>query len=76
MTEVNEEEELIQKVDLAPFLAALIFEAGGSIDVNYETLVDINNDSNFIAMDMNDEGTVLTLRLVTESEIPEDVRPD
>lgn len=70
------EEEVVHKVDLAPFMAAILVEAGGSITINYETLVDVNADNNYIAMDMNEEGTIMTLHLVTESEVPEDVRND
>lgn len=59
-------------VDLAPFLAAIIEEAGGEVLIPYGTLLAQSGDKS-LTIDLVDDGHTLRLGLIDVKDIPEDV---
>lgn len=53
------------QIDLAPFLAALVEEAGGEVKIPYGVFANQTGDR-AIAIDIEDDGMTLVLRLVDE----------
>jgi hypothetical protein len=57
------------QIDLGPFLAAIIENAGGEIRIPYGILNQQNGDR-AIAIDIEDEGMTLVLSIVNGEDIP------
>jgi hypothetical protein len=59
-----------QVVDLAPFLAAVVQEAGGEIIVNLSTLAGLDADQIALAIDPTEDEQSLSIRLVPAADVP------
>ena len=60
------------EIDLAQFIAAVIYEAGGEIQVSYEGLMRQTSASS-ITIDLNSESAIFTLKLINTEDIPDDI---
>jgi len=67
MTDVTTQE---QSVDLAPFLAAIIHNAGGEIRVPVDSLSQ-DGDEESITIDLEGDGAELVFRVVPNEELPD-----
>lgn len=65
-----------ESIDLAPWMAAIIIENGGEMTIKAETLINVVKALSYVTMEFNQDGTLITLKVVDESEVPEDVRVD
>lgn len=53
------------QIDLAPFLAAIVEESGGEVRIPFDVFTNQTGDR-AIAIDIEDDGMTLVLRLVDE----------
>lgn len=53
------------QIDLAPFLAAIVEESGGEVKIPFDVFTKQTGDR-AIAIDIEDDGMTLVLRLVDE----------
>lgn len=58
-----------QTVDIAPFLAAVIEEFGGAIKIPYASVFNEREQNVALAVDIEDDGASLVLRLVNMDEV-------
>lgn len=59
-----------QTVDLAPFLAAVVVEAGGEVTISLETLAGIDGDSIALSVEPTEDEKSLVIAVVSASVVP------
>lgn len=64
---MTEQEEFVN-VDLAPFLAAVVAEAGGEVIIKYDTLAALDANQVALALDATEDQKGISIRLVEPPE--------
>lgn len=59
------------EIDLGPFIAAIVEEAGGEVRIPYESVIGGKGDK-ALAFDIVDDGATIAISLVDAKDIPDD----